>query len=132
MTKKQYVLVVMLMAFAGIIGGAVSNKLNSVPTTLAQSSSTRPRDATPRRKWEYCSVTKPNYAGSNRGGIYQITYFRDPNFEIVNVEEAATERGGPAKAIARLGEEGWEMVGQGALEVRQGGLNALYFKRLKP
>jgi len=37
------------------------------------------------------------------------------------------------KAIARLGEEGWEMVGQGPLDVRAGtALNALYFKRPKP
>ena len=50
---------------------------------------------------------------------------------MVEVEEQATERGGPAKAIARLGEEGWEMVGQGPLEIRQGGFNALYFKRPK-
>jgi hypothetical protein len=36
------------------------------------------------------------------------------------------------KAIAKLGEEGWEMVGQGPLEIRQGGLNAINFKRPKP
>ena len=46
-------------------------------------------------------------------------------------EELATESYGPAKAIAKLGEDGWEMVGEGPLEMRAGNLNAIYFKRLK-
>ena len=50
--------------------------------------------------------------------------------QVVEVEESASEKNGMTRAIARLGEEGWEMVGQGSLDVRSGtAVNALYFKR---
>jgi hypothetical protein len=58
-------------------------------------------------------------------------YFRDGGPQIVEVEEAATERYGPAAAIAKLGDGGWEMVGEGPLEMRAGATNAIYFKRLR-
>jgi hypothetical protein len=48
------------------------------------------------------------------------------------VDETATDRGALAKAIARLGEDGWEMVGGGPFEFKQPMHGeALFFKRLK-
>lgn len=140
MSKKLYALLFALMIVSGVAGGAVSNRLLGSARTFAQDDpppptprpTPRPQAATTRtRKWEYCSLTRAAYPGSARGGLYWISYFRDGGVQVVEVEEQATERGGPAKAISKLGEEGWEMVGQGPLEIRQGGLNAIYFKRAK-
>ena len=84
------------------------------------------------QRWEYCALSKAAYAGSNRGGLFWISYFRDSGVQVVEIEDPALEKNGPAKAIAKLGAEGWEMVGQGPLEIRQATLAALYFKRPKP
>jgi len=140
MNKKLYAVLLAVMIVAGLAGGTLSNKLLGGGSTFAQDDDPPPPprpvrtpqvSTTRSRKWEYCSLTKAGYPGSSRGGLYWISYFRDGGVQVVEVEEQATERGGPAKAIAKLGEEGWEMVGQGPLEIRQGGLNAIYFKRPK-
>lgn len=84
-------------------------------------------------RWEYCAVSKAQYAGSSRGGVYWISYFREAGVQVVEVEESASDRNGMTRAIARLGEEGWEMVGPGQLDIRTGtSVNAIYFKRQKP
>ncbi len=129
MNKTQYVITLAALMVAGLIGGAISGRISPVARTQAQRAE-RPRPSAPL-KWEYCSLTRA-VVGPSRGGLYWISYFRDSGVQVVEVEELATERTGPAKAIAKLGEEGWEMIGQGPLEIRQGGLNALYFKRPKP
>jgi hypothetical protein len=128
MNKTRYALTLMLVLASGLVGGAISGRM-AAPVSTAQAQ--RPDRLRGANRWEYCSVSKA-VSSPTRGGLYWITYFRDGGIQQVEVEEQATERGGPAKAIAKLGEEGWEMVGQGPLEIRQGGLNAIYFKRPKP
>ena len=140
MNKKQYAILMALVILVGVASGAVSNRLFGAAATHAQEEDPPPpprparttaQSPASKRKWEYCSLTKAAYPGSTRGGLYWISYFRDAGVQVVEIEEQDTERGGPSKAIAKLGEEGWEMVGQGPLEIRQGGLNAIYFKRPK-
>lgn len=127
MNKTRYALMLMLVLAGGLAGGIISGRVaGQAPAQHAD----RVRPSNPGR-WEYCSISKA-VTSPSRGGLYWITYFRNGGIHQVEVEEQATERGGPAKAIAKLGEEGWEMVGQGPLETRQGGLNAIYFKRPKP
>ena len=128
MDERRYVLLIVLIA--GIAGGSLSNRL-LIPRP-AQAQSTEESKPVAGQKWEYCAVTKAAYAGTGRAGLYWISYFRDAGVQVVEVEDAATERNGPTKSIAKLGEEGWEMVGQGQLDIRQRGLTALYFKRPKP
>jgi hypothetical protein len=79
-------------------------------------------------------VSKAGYTGSSRGGTYWISYFKEPGVEIVEIEEKVSEQQGAsiARAIARLGEDGWEMVGQSDLPVKAGRFEAIYFKRQKP
>ena len=86
--------------------------------------------------WEYCAVTKAQYPGSVRL-VYWIAYFRGEGVRIENVE---AEVGGNAfaKAVAKLGQDGWEMVGEGPLEIRPEARpnplntpNAVFFKRRK-
>lgn len=130
MNRRWYAFMTALVLIAGLTGGAVSGGFSAVLPARAQRVD-KSRGADPNSRWEYCSITRAAI-GPARGGLYWISYFREGGAQVVEVEEQATERGGPAKAIARLGEEGWEMVGQGPLEIRQGGFNALYFKRPKP
>jgi hypothetical protein len=49
------------------------------------------------------------------------------------VQASVTEGNGAAmgKALSKLGNEGWEMVAPGPLEVNQVSTTALYFKRPK-
>ncbi len=126
MNKTRRSLMFVLVLAAGLIGGAITERLNYTVPTAAQRPE-RPPVRTPDR-WEYCALSKAA-VGASRGGLYSINYFRDSGAQIVEAEELATERYGPARAIAQLGQEGWEMVGEGPLDARAGSTNAIYFKR---
>lgn len=130
MDKKRQLLMALLMAAGGMLGAAVFSKLHVV--TPIQARQGEEKKSTGGQSWEYCALTKAAYVASSRGGLYWIVYFRDTGVQVVEVETPATEDGGPAKAIAKLGGDGWEMVGQGPLEVRRGAVSALYFKRPRP
>ena len=113
----------------GLLIGGISGRFFSASLVYARYGEAA--EASRGQKWEYCALTKAAYVGSSRGGLYWISYFRDAGVEVVEVEDAALERNGPARAIAKLGAEGWELVGEGPLEIRAGGVRALYFKRPK-
>jgi hypothetical protein len=126
MNKPRRLLVFMLVLSVGLVIGAITERMNFTVPTEAQ----RP-DRPPVRtadRWEYCALSRAA-VGTSRGGLYWITYFRDGGAQVVEAEELATERYGPARAITQLGQEGWEMVGEGPLEMRAGATNAIYFKR---
>ncbi|HEX5708572.1 MAG TPA: hypothetical protein VFX96_14810 [Pyrinomonadaceae bacterium] len=138
MSSKQYFLTAALVAAALFAGRALAPFVTFAPQAAAQ---TRPdseredekTEGDPAgRRWEYCAVTRAQYLTSTRGGVYWIVYFRDRGVQVVDVE---VPPGGNAfaRAVARLGEEGWEMTGEGDLEVRPGGPapRAIFFKRLK-
>jgi hypothetical protein len=124
--KNSKRLLALGLLLAGIIGGAIAGRISYSSPTQAQ----RPEPMRRPDGWEYCSLSKAA-VGQSRGGLYWILYFRDGGAQIVEAEESATERYGPAAAIAKLGNAGWEMVGEGPLEMRAGSTNAIYFKRLK-
>jgi hypothetical protein len=131
MNRKQYVLALALLMVAGLCGGAISGKLLAVAPAQAQQAGASKTYT--GQKWEYCTLTQAGYAGSiNSSGRYWISYFSDKGVQVVVMEETAFERNGPAKPLAKLGDEGWEMVGEGRLDIRNGELRALYFKRPKP
>ena len=133
MYKRWHVVLLGLALAACFAGGAALRGGDSGvrPAQASQSSSSESRRWEGAR-WEYCALSKASYVGSSRGGIYWISYFRETGVHVVEVEESASDKNGMTKAIARLGEEGWEMVGQGSLDVRAGtAVNALYFKRPK-
>ena len=128
MNKTPRILTLALVLVAGLAGGAITGRMNYAVPIQAQRVD---RTKGGRDRWEYCSLSKA-LVGQSRGGLYWISYFRTTGVQVVEMEEMATESSGPAKAIAKLGEDGWEMVGQGPLEMRAGGINAIYFKRLRP
>src|SRR5678816_3881582 len=110
MNRKWNVIMIALVIVATLIGGSISNRwLFATPALAHQNGAVQ--------QWEYCTLTKASYVGSIRGGVYWISYFRDSGVQVIEVEDPALEKNGPAKAIAKLGAEGWEMVGQGPLEI---------------
>jgi hypothetical protein len=117
---KMSLMVAVLVAASGAIG-LLANSL--LKPTLAQSG----------QQWEYCALSRTAYAGGhNTPGNYWISYFNDSGVKVDTVQENATERSGMAKAIAKLGTQGWELVGAAKLDVRTGEpIDALYFKRPK-
>ena len=87
--------------------------------------------------WEYCAVTRAQYAGSVRANQYWIVYFRGKEMDLTEVTAGPTGNA-QARAIAKVGDEGWEVVGEISLDTRPGGPGgprdnppALLFKRPK-
>ena len=128
MKKAVYASLLIALALGGFLYAGALNRAAGKGDEGSESV------APPAERWEYCTVSKAGYTVSNRGGTYWISYFKDTGVEIVEVEERASEQQGAAvvKAIARLGNEGWEMVGQAELPVKTGRFDAIYFKRRKP
>ena len=133
MNRRHYLLTVVLSLAAGLAGHALYAAL-AAPTAARAAAGPR-RDA----QWEYCAVVKAQ-AGTPRL-IYWIQYFRGEGSRPEAVE-ARLEGYSQVKAIAKLGEEGWEMVGEGPYEavpvpgVRPPGTSAnaptaVFFKRRK-
>jgi hypothetical protein len=129
MNRTRQLLVSLLLLAGWSLSGALPGKLLSVPETQAQKAD----ESSVVQKWEYCALSKAAYAGSARGGIYWISYFHETGVQVVEVQASVTEGNGAAmaKAISKLGSEGWEMVAPGPLEVNQVSTTALYFKRPK-
>jgi hypothetical protein len=125
MSGKHLLPTIVLALAAGLAGHA----LRGAPATPAAGQRPDVSDL----QWEYCAVVKAQYVGSPQGGIYWIAYFKG---EGVRTEDVRVGPTGNAfgKAVARLGEEGWDMVGEGPLEVRPGPggtPTAVFFKRRK-
>lgn len=129
MKRRHYLLTVALSLAAGFAGHALVGALPSATPAEARQS----RES----EWEYCAVVKAQ-TGDPRRVIYWISYFRG---EGVRNEPVEAGLGGNsfAKAVARLGDEGWDMVGEGPLEVipvvrpgpTTGVPTAIFFKRRK-
>jgi hypothetical protein len=128
MSRKINLLIIPMILAGAMLGGAISGRLLTATPALAQQAG----EPSHGQQWEYCALSKAAYVNAVRES-YWIIYFRDTGPQVVDVQSSATDGNGAAmaKAIARLGAEGWEMVGQGTFEARSGAANALYFKRRK-
>ncbi|MCA1636114.1 MAG: response regulator [Acidobacteria bacterium] len=131
MKPKHYVLVFALALLAGFVGRSWPG---DALAPLAAGARASAREESDGPKWEYCAVTKAQFPGSIRGGSYWIVYFRRSTVQVETVEAGVSENA-LSKAAFKLGEEGWEMVGEGPLEGKAGTPgatpNSLYFKRRK-
>lgn len=130
MDRKRQLLAATVLVGSTLVAAAVTDRF--FPARRAQA-----REAEGQalgRKWEYCALSKSAYVGPSRGGVYWISYFQESGVRVVEVEASATDGAGAAfaKAVAKLGAEGWEMVAPGQLEVNQVQSGAIYFKRPKP
>ena len=130
MSRKNYLLTIVMALVAGFAGHLIYGGLVSPRTAEA-----RVRDDDSRLQWEYCAVSKAQFAGTSRGGAYWISYFKsNGNVDIETIETGPTGNAF-SKATAKLGESGWDMVGEGPLEIRPGlpggTPTAIFFKRRK-
>ena len=132
MKKAAYVFLLMALVLGGFLYGSRLDRVVAVAS--AESPGEQKDEArTTGARWEYCAVSRAGYTGSTRGGAYWVSYFKDTGVEIVEIEEKVSEQQGAAiaRAMAKLGEEGWEMVGCSELPVKTGRYEAIYFKRQK-
>ena len=112
MSRKHFLLTVALALAASFAGHALYGALVSPQTAQARAASGDSGDG----QWEYCAVLKAQYPGSVRL-VYWITYFRSEGVKVEDVEAGAGNS--PfGRAVAKLGQDGWEMVGEGPLEIR--------------
>ncbi|HYH84685.1 MAG TPA: hypothetical protein VEX60_04330, partial [Pyrinomonadaceae bacterium] len=123
-------LTIVIALVAGLAGQLIYGGLVSPRTAEA-----RAGDDESRLQWEYCAVTKAQFAATSRGGIYWIAYFKsNGNVDVATIETGPTGNAF-SRAVARLGEDGWDMVGEGPLEIRPGQPGgtptAIFFKRRK-
>ncbi|HEX8188422.1 MAG TPA: hypothetical protein VF586_08725 [Pyrinomonadaceae bacterium] len=131
MNRRHILLNVALSLAAGLAGHALYGALAAPPAARAA--------AEPRRdaQYEYCAVVKAQGPPTPRV-LFWITYFKGEGMKTETVE-ASLGGSSYAKAIANLGEEGWEMVGEGPLDIRPdprpgtsaAAPTALFFKRRK-
>jgi hypothetical protein len=80
------------------------------------------------QKWEYCAVGPVAFAPEGPAGYDAVL----AAFSAARLKSTDTDE--IARTIARLGEEGWEMVGCGDIGPRPlstGIMHYLYFKRPK-
>jgi hypothetical protein len=129
MSGKYLLSTVVLALAAGVAGHA----LQGAPSSHAAETRAAVVADASDLQWEYCAVVKAQYAGSPQGGIYWIAYFKGEGVRTEDVK-AGPMGNAFAKAVAKLGEDGWDMVGEGPLEVRLGPggtQTAMFFKRRK-
>jgi hypothetical protein len=132
MSGKHLLATVVLALAAGVAGHALRG---AAPSHAAEprAAAVEPSKLQSDLQWEYCAVVKAQYVGSPQGGIYWIAYFRGDGVRTEDVKAGPTSNAF-AKAVAKLGEDGWDMVGEGPLEIRQGPggtQTAIFFKRRK-
>ena len=132
MSGKHLLATVALALGAGLAGHALRG---APPSHAAEPRAVvaEPSNVQSDLQWEYCAVVKAQYVGSPQGGIYWIAYFRGDSVRTEDVK-AGPLGNAFAKAVAKLGDEGWDMVGEGPLEIRQGPggtPTAIFFKRRK-
>lgn len=128
MKNKSLLTVVFVALVAGAIGAVVTR------TTVIQSAMAQTSAASPR--WEYCAITWVPSAGTAGGGIRyyaNVLHFREAGQQIEEIEGTSRENA-LNRAIAKLGADKWEMVGEspyGRLIDSDHQVTALYFKRTR-
>ena len=133
MKRRHYVLNVALALCAAVAGHALYGAL-SAPRTVEARAAAEPRED----GWEYCAVMKAQTPGAVRI-VYWIVYFKGEGVKVETVEAVGVNSISFGKAVANLGDEGWEMVGEGPLaaplDPRPGpsanAPSAYFFKRRK-
>lgn len=128
MLKTHSVALLLMILCAGIVLGVLLNNNFTMKTVEAQ----QPLNA----KWEYCrlSYDRPSRDSDRWFGHCSVEYFQPLSIkrETITVESANNSTSIEdtlSQAVARLGEQGWEMI---QLERRENSIAAqCYFKRIK-
>ena len=124
-SKVGVLLVVGLLSV--ILVGERLDRFSLIQTSQAQS--TKNQEA---RKWEYCTIAGVSYDRNRNSSSATIAYFTGAGRRLEEVDGGRGNDPLPA-AFAKLGSEGWEMVGQmqftNQSEYRP---DTFFFKRLAP
>ncbi len=118
--KRNLLVAASLLIFGLFVGGAMFSRTPAIVSATSANVSKgelRQKESSGQR-WEYCTISKAAYVSTNRADVYWITYFRNSGLQVVDAEDNAASGATPGKVIAKLGDEGWEMVGTGTIEVR--------------
>ncbi len=160
MTRTRYAALSALIVMAAFAGAMMSSRVfTAQPVKAEQAGQGRRTEA---QKWEYCAIFRTpseqvvkfqNYTSTVRVFYFQSAgYQREEVIEgTINSRDGSTKSAmdeAMNKALAKLGDEGWEMVGPGQFRTaerlpvddphRPGQYRtlerpeALYFKRPKP
>lgn len=88
-------------------------------------------------RWEYAAISNVREIGRGAAtpnirftGEAELCYFQESGCKKLNIEGVSKVEA-LAKAMARLGEEGWELVGESPFPLNVGSQGALFFKRPK-
>ncbi len=137
MNKIKQIFILAIIAAGAAIGGMLV--VNPSGASSVQASQV---GRTGIQRWEYCAITSASYAGNNFGGARGIAYIR--YFQIDGEKEETVEfipefgrnvssegKEALSKAIAKLGNDGWEMISKEADRDTNGNFIPIYFKRPK-
>jgi hypothetical protein len=120
-----------------------------IKTQPVKAQKTSAKNKIARQNWEYCAIVSSSYSSTEGivdGGVATILYFETSGYreEIVKLQGEKIdkqivdkyeymEQKARAVAIAQLGNQGWEMIGQLPFTYRFdiAPSNALFFKRVK-
>ena len=120
-------LMVVLVALAFLAGTRLDRLSLTEPAQAQQS--TKNQEA---RKWEYCTIAGVSYDSNRNSSSATIAYLTGAGRRFETVDGGRGNDALPA-AFAKLGLEGWEMVGQmeytNQSEYRP---DTFFFKRLAP
>jgi len=135
MSKTKQVIILAIIAAVATTVGLIAANSFSVSSVHANQGG-----GSGAQKWEYCAITSASYSGTNFGarGTAVIRYFQVGGVKEETIEfvpdigqrnEVRIENGALNKAIAKLGDEGWELVSKepDTDKIR----NIFYFKRPK-
>ena len=130
---------ILALAFVLTIGLLASFVLNSFAAGAVQAQQS---DRRAGERWEYCAITDVTAVGDTEGKVFgraNIFYFQASGCHKESLNTAAegdfsnAKQAALAKATAKLGAEGWEMLGEGTqFDFRSGDVvepKALYFRR---
>lgn len=136
MNQNKQLWLLTLLLVAVLVGAALGTGFSAVHSSQAQQT-----EAQRKEKWEYCAIIYAAVGSYNFGhytGTVGIRYFdlngsREEKFETwldKSESDFNADRESAARAIAKLGSEGWEMVGRESNQSKNG-YDFIYFKRLK-
>ncbi len=136
MTKQVFILAV-------IVAAAVAGSVIAINPFGGSSVQANQGGRSSVQKWEYCAITRASYSGGNFGGrgtaiirYFQVDGWKEEIVEFVpdigqRGEYRIYETGALSKAIAKLGEEGWELVSKEPDIDKTNHVTIFYFKRPK-
>lgn len=88
-------------------------------------------------KWEYAVITDVMEIGRGDAasnikfmGVAELCYYQESGCQKLKIE-GENKVAALAKAVAKLGDDGWEMVGESPFQLYSGDHGALMFKRRK-